>query len=129
ALNSNLSSGSGDSDIRVLVPNTSFDNSPFVYLYSHFGAESPDWVSESGFEEWGVRTPQANVAHISGIKFGDTNDNGVKDPGESGLGGGALFIDFKHEGGLESRGPSTLKAAAGAHPFSVRGGAPPQPTT
>src|SRR5262249_13969130 len=87
ALNSNLSSGSGDSDIRLLVPNALFDNSPFVYLYSHFGGQGPDWVSESGFEEWGVRTPQANVAHLSGIKFGDTNDNGVKDPGEIGLGG------------------------------------------
>src|SRR5262245_3231196 len=129
ALNAGLSSGSGDSDIRLLVPETSFDSSPFVYVYSHFGSQGDDWTVSSGFEEWGVRTPIANVAHISGIKFGDTNGNGVRDPGESGLASWTIFIDLDKDGILDAGEPSTVTASDGSYSFSVVDGTSANPIT
>jgi uncharacterized repeat protein (TIGR01451 family) len=56
AINSNLSSGSGKSDVRVLIPNTFFDpNAPYVYLYSLFGAQGDGWATGNGNEEWAIR--------------------------------------------------------------------------
>ena len=57
ALNANLSSGSGNSDIRVLIPDVLFDQSlPYVVLYSGFGFQGGEWTSDGGFEEWGTDT-------------------------------------------------------------------------
>lgn len=52
-VNSSLSTGSGSSDIRMLVKNSLFTGSnSYIYLYCEFGSNEN---AESGFEEWGVR--------------------------------------------------------------------------
>jgi uncharacterized repeat protein (TIGR01451 family) len=58
-LNDSLSHGNGQSDIAVLVPDSSFINDGtgrFVYLYSAFGAQ-PGWDAGGGFESWGLSAP------------------------------------------------------------------------
>jgi uncharacterized repeat protein (TIGR01451 family) len=58
-LNDGLSHGSGQSDIAVLIPDSSFVNDGidrFVYLYSEFGVQS-GWYAGGGFEEWGLSAP------------------------------------------------------------------------
>ena len=60
AVNSRLSSGSGKSDIQVLIPNSLFDpNVPYVYLYSAFGLQGDGWRSSGGSEEWAVAGGQS----------------------------------------------------------------------
>jgi uncharacterized repeat protein (TIGR01451 family) len=56
ALNDGLSHGSGQSDVRILIPDSFFINDAahrYVTLYSKFG-EQPGWSSDGGFEEWGL---------------------------------------------------------------------------
>jgi uncharacterized repeat protein (TIGR01451 family) len=64
-LDGSLSHGNGQSDIAVLIPDSSFINDGadrFVYLYSAFGAQ-PGWDAGGGFESWGLSTPNGpNVA-------------------------------------------------------------------
>ena len=53
ALNDGLSHGSGQSDVRILIPDSFFINDAahrYVTLYSKFG-EQPGWSSDGGFEE------------------------------------------------------------------------------
>jgi len=46
--------GSGTGDMRVLIPvNPQWSEAKYLYLYSEFGEQ---FNSNSGFEEWGVRT-------------------------------------------------------------------------
>jgi uncharacterized repeat protein (TIGR01451 family) len=57
ALSSDISHGSGQSDVRVLIPDSVFINDAahrYVYLYSALGGQSGDWSSGGGFEEWGL---------------------------------------------------------------------------
>ena len=59
ALNSALSNANGQTDIEVLIPDSSFINDGthrFVYLYSAFGAQ-PGWEAGGGFESWGLAAP------------------------------------------------------------------------
>jgi MYXO-CTERM domain-containing protein len=56
-LNYDLNSGSGQGDMRMYIPLTSFAGvgaSDFVYLYSHFGNLDDDHRTGDGFEEWSV---------------------------------------------------------------------------
>src|SRR5262249_23013454 len=58
-LNDALTSGGGQSDITVLIPDSLFINDGtdrFVYLYSAFGAQ-PGWEASGGSETWGTTTP------------------------------------------------------------------------
>ena len=55
-LNDALSHGSGQSDIRILIPDSAFINDAghrYVTLYSQFGVQS-GWNSEGGYEEWSL---------------------------------------------------------------------------
>src|SRR5689334_7832531 len=56
ALNDGLSSGSGQSDVRILIPDSAFINDTahrYVTLYSAFGQQA-GWGTDGGFEEWGL---------------------------------------------------------------------------
>jgi hypothetical protein len=56
-LDANLTSGSGESDMRLLVPVAAFGAAgpnTFVYLYSSFGER---FAAQGGFEEWGTIIP------------------------------------------------------------------------
>jgi uncharacterized repeat protein (TIGR01451 family) len=55
-LNDGLSHGSGQSDVRVLIPDSTFLNDAahrYVTLYSKLG-EQTGWGADGGFEEWGL---------------------------------------------------------------------------
>ena len=61
-LNYDLEAGSGNADMRFLVPTASFAgalSTDFVYLYSAFGGKGVvsgrDWGNSDGFEEWAFR--------------------------------------------------------------------------
>jgi hypothetical protein len=52
----NLGSGSGQGDVRMLVPVTAFgtaSSGTFIYLYSFFGT---NFATNDGFEEWAIQT-------------------------------------------------------------------------
>jgi uncharacterized repeat protein (TIGR01451 family) len=56
ALNDGLAHGSGQSDVRVLIPDSVFIKDTahrYVTLYSKFG-EQNGWGSGGGFEDWGL---------------------------------------------------------------------------
>jgi hypothetical protein len=69
-----LNAGSGQGDMRMLVPVSAFGNitsETFIYLYSLFG---DNYVANDGFEEWAVQTdnivvplPSANAMGICGL--------------------------------------------------------------
>ena len=81
ALNDGLSHGSGQSDIRVLIPDSFFINDAshrYVTLYSSFG-EQPGWSTGGGFEEWGLSGPSggahsALAVHKTAAVAGGTAD-------------------------------------------------------
>ncbi|HEX8165198.1 MAG TPA: hypothetical protein VF601_05350 [Beijerinckiaceae bacterium] len=57
AINAALSSGSGGSDMRLLIPDSFFINDAahrYVTLYSAFGLQGGTWGTDGGFEEWGL---------------------------------------------------------------------------
>jgi uncharacterized repeat protein (TIGR01451 family) len=73
-LNSALSSGSGRSDLAVLIPDSFFINDGvdrFVYLYSEFGVQS-GWDAGGGFEEWGLTTPNGPNAPTNAMSISKT---------------------------------------------------------
>ena len=92
-LNYRLNSGSGSGDVFVLVPDLNFVGataSSYVYLYSKFGVNC---AANSGFEEWAVRNtgvvepPPVGNSSLSGFVYVDSNNDGVRDAGETGLAG------------------------------------------
>jgi hypothetical protein len=69
-LNANLTSGSGQGDMFLLVPVSAFADTAagdFVYLFSRFGDNNPN---NGGFEEWAVRVvplPSSAWAGLAGL--------------------------------------------------------------
>ena len=55
-------------------------------------------MAAGGFEEWNLQS----AGSLTGIKFADTNGNGVKDAGESGVAGVTIFIDNDMDGVVEA---------------------------
>src|SRR5204862_5920181 len=74
-----LSRGSGQSDVRILIPDSAFLNDAahrYVTVYSQFGLQS-GWNSDSGYEEWSINNdhtgPTAAMAvHKTATVPGDT---------------------------------------------------------
>jgi hypothetical protein len=58
------------------------------------------------------------LSSISGIVFTDTNGNGTKDSGESGLNNVKVFIDVNNNGVLDSGEPSTFSNTTGNYSFT-----------
>jgi hypothetical protein len=83
--------GSGKRDYRVYVPESDFDGKTleYVVLFTRHGAQGGQWISDSGYEEWGVAQYPATKA---GYKFNDENGNGVWDVGELGLNGWTINL-------------------------------------
>jgi len=83
--------GSGKRDYKVYVPESDFDGKKleYVVLFTRHGAQGGNWISDSGFEEWGVALYPATKA---GYKFNDLNANGVWDVGEPGLNGWTINL-------------------------------------
>jgi len=51
-LDFDLDSGSGEVNMRMLVPNELFVGGDYLYLYSAFGEQGGSWANSDGFEEW-----------------------------------------------------------------------------
>ncbi|TPI17981.1 hypothetical protein, partial [Mesorhizobium sp. B4-1-1] len=120
ALNSTLSSGSGDSDIRVLVKDSDFLHDAdyqYIYVYSAFGGQAGDWQTNSGFEEWGTNPNNLITFGISGTKYLDANGDG-QTTGDAGLGGVTIFIDKDKSGTLTAGDATTTTAANGSWSFT-----------
>ena len=81
---SEVSTGSGTDDYAVLVPVTKFAGldpaTTYMYLYVDMGSLGGDYVAAGGFEEWNLQS----AGSLTGIKFADTNGNGIQDAGEVG---------------------------------------------
>lgn len=81
ALTDGLSHGSGQSDYRILIPDSFFINDAahrYVTLYSAFGQQA-GWESAGGFEEWGLHgasggTASAFSVHKTASVAGGTAD-------------------------------------------------------
>jgi photosystem II stability/assembly factor-like uncharacterized protein/protocatechuate 3,4-dioxygenase beta subunit len=61
------------------------------------------------------------LASISGVKFDDSNHNGVRDTGEPGIAGFTIYIDANNNGTLDPGEPSVVTAADGSYTFSNLG--------
>ena len=64
ALSDGLPHGSGQSDYRILVPDSFFINDGahrYLTLFSQFGAQGSGWSSDGGFEEWGLHGPSGGT--------------------------------------------------------------------
>lgn len=77
-LTNSQAAGSGRPDLGVFVPVENFagldPSETYVYLYSAFGYEGGDYVTNSGFEEWS--TPQVQGVEAS-IKIEKVTGDGV----------------------------------------------------
>ena len=54
-MNYALNAGSGSGDMFAYIPESAFTGGPYVYLYSAFGLQGGQWISDAGPEEWAVR--------------------------------------------------------------------------
>lgn len=82
ALTGNNAHGSGQSDVRVLIPDSVFINDAshrYVYLYSVFGEQGSDWSSAGGFEEWGLHGASGGPTNALNITKSATVGDGTAD--------------------------------------------------
>jgi uncharacterized repeat protein (TIGR01451 family) len=111
------SSGSGTDDYAVLVPVSEFagldPTTTYVYLYTQMGAAGTNWNATATFEEWNLQ----NGVTLTGTKFEDLNNNGVKDAGEGPIEGVTIFIDANKNGTLDAGERTTLTDANGNYSF------------
>ena len=101
------SSGSGTDDYAVLVPVSNFAgaaSSDFIYLFVEMGKAGVGWEANGGFEEWNLQ----NAVTLTGTKFEDENNNGIRDAGEDGVGEVTIFIDSNSNGVLDAGERSTV---------------------
>jgi len=115
-LDANLSSGLGVGDMIALIPATQLGTDPnqYVYLYSEFGVH---YANTSGDDQWATSSALP-VGSIRGLKFLDSNGNGVQDAGEPGLGGVTVYLDADNNGVLDAGEVSTVTAADGTFSFA-----------
>jgi Ca2+-binding RTX toxin-like protein len=55
---------------------------------------------------------------IHGVKFDDANGNGLRDAGETGIGGTTIYIDLNRNNVLDVGEPTTVTAADGSYSFT-----------
>ena len=74
--------GSGKRDYRVLIPNDNFnENIPYVVIYAMHGAAGGQWVSDSGYEEWGARIVETFESTTSTILYKEADPSDIALPG------------------------------------------------
>ncbi|HLW68873.1 MAG TPA: SdrD B-like domain-containing protein [Gemmataceae bacterium] len=77
-LNSRLSTGNGQSDMALYVPDAVFNGGAYVYLYSKFGVNES---AQGGFEEWVIgadgNAPPIVTASLSGYVTNPRSGNGI----------------------------------------------------
>ena len=81
ALNDGLSHGTGQSDVRILIPDSFFIYDAahrYVTLYSEFGAQN-GWGAGGGFEEWGLQGASGGAVSALSIHKTATVPGGTAD--------------------------------------------------
>jgi uncharacterized repeat protein (TIGR01451 family) len=81
ALTDGMSHGSGQSDYRILIPDSFFINDTahrYVTLYSAFGQQS-GWDTDGGFEEWGLHGASGGVHSALSVHKTATVPGGTAD--------------------------------------------------
>ncbi len=128
-MSSNVGSGSGKGDYRLLVPDSIFQNVPgfpyctygqaagcatYLVLWTIWGVtdESSTAPDNGGFEEWGVAEYDGSKA---GVKYNDLNGNGVRNAGEPGLENWKIFVDLNDNGVADIGEPFDLTDSTGAY--------------
>lgn len=64
-LNFDLDNGSGEVNMRMLIPDALFTGGDYLYLYSGFGEQGGIWANSDGYEEWYHGTGTAPVPEPS----------------------------------------------------------------
>ncbi len=72
----------------------------------------------SGSNATGINFGNFQLGSISGQKFQDTNGNGIKDSGETGLANWTIFIDTDNDGTLDVGETSTITNSSGNYSFN-----------
>ncbi|PKB25715.1 putative repeat protein (TIGR01451 family) [Novosphingobium kunmingense] len=105
--------GQGKLDYAFYFPVAMFAGAKptdYVTLFSQFGPTPPD---DAGFAEWNT----INAAKITGIKFNDSDNDGVRDNGEGPLQGFVIYIDQDGDNKLDSFEQYTVTASDGSFAF------------
>jgi SdrD B-like domain len=112
-----LNSGSGSGDMLLYVPDSLFTGGTFVYLYSKFGES---YASNAGFQEWsvGLSSLTNTGGSISGVKFSDNNQNGMRDADEPGLSDWVIYLDTNNNHMLDDGEVYTITDANGHYSFT-----------
>src|SRR4051794_11109550 len=83
ALNSAMSHGSGQSDYRILIPDSMFINDAahrYVTLFSEFGAQGgAAYRADAGFEEWGLHGASGGATSAFSVHKTATVPGGTAD--------------------------------------------------
>ena len=81
------------------------------------GNGGPGYSGGLEFDTNGNVVPVAPTSSvISGMKFNDLNGNGVKDPGEPGLSGWTVYVDYNNDGVFQSATePSAVTGPGGTY--------------
>jgi len=80
-------------------------------------ANPVDIVARSGVDHLGVDFGNQRLMKISGQKFNDLDGDGIKEAGESGLGGWTIFLDANGNNALDAGERSTVTDATGNYTF------------
>jgi hypothetical protein len=75
-----------------------------------------------GHQPGSLVSPPPPLGTIEGVKFEDSDGDGVRDPGESGVSGFQIFADLNQNGVLDSGEPSDTTDSSGAYAFLVSPG-------
>src|ERR1700722_12046045 len=103
--------GPGTYIVREVVPAGS----------SQTTANPPDIVASSGSDISGVLFGNFQLVSISGSKFNDLNDDGIREAGEPGLPGITIFLDTNNNGILDAGEQSTVTDVNGNYSFTDLG--------
>ena len=118
AIDAQLSSGGGKSDMALLIPVSLFSSNPdltYVYLYSQFGSQV-GWASGSTPEEWALGDV-GELPVISGQKLLDADGDLSTTDDQTPLEGWTIYIDADGSNTLNLGDLSTTTDADGNYSF------------
>jgi subtilisin family serine protease/subtilisin-like proprotein convertase family protein len=99
----------GNFDVRLSVPPGWQSHTANILV------SVPTATSSITGQNFGVRQPPGA---ISGVVFGDYNNNGIRDAGEPGLGGRTVYIDTDNDSIFDNGEISMVTPASGAYSFT-----------
>lgn len=85
--------------------------------YHNYLTSSSEWEGKSSKDN--QLSIDDVMVNISGMKWGDTDGDGIKDESEEGLRGWQIWADINSNGSLDSGEPSTLTGSNGRYSLNV----------